>query len=163
MRPEISQLVKFVCKSCTFGFKSKDMYLNWHFASNPFEFWLMSDDCQPRKLDRKKCILRKGTYYNQATEWHNMAGGCLPPHHSIDRNQHRLNGQLFPPRFPLESSPQQSAGSTTLPAGTPHSCLVQDPDRNFGHGQNIFLWLLSLWIVDNVWSHFCSIASAQWD
>ena len=57
----------------------------------------------------EKCILRKGTYYNLATEWHNMTGGCSPRTTLLIETN--INGQLFPPRFPLESSPQQSAAS----------------------------------------------------
>ena len=51
-------LVKFVCKSCTFGFKSKDMDLNRHFASLQ-SFLILTDDCQPRKWDRKMHIMER--------------------------------------------------------------------------------------------------------
>ena len=115
----------------------------------------------------EKCTLWKGTYYNQATEWHNMAGGCLPPRTTllIETNTGSMASCSLP------GSPSRALHNNQLPpwihntaswnSSTSHSCLVQDPDWN--SGQNIFLWLLSLWIVGNVWSHFCSIASAQWD
>ena len=75
MRPEISLSSLFV-KAAHSDSRAKtwisiDTLLPMLFN---FDWWLPTSE-----MGQKKCILRKGTYYNQATEWHNMAGGCLPP------------------------------------------------------------------------------------